>query len=114
FEEVAYDRLAQSGVRGVVFSWPAIQLGFLYARVRYGLNLYHASPSEVLRNSRVPVLLIHGTADTNIPIRHSRKLHAVNPATTELWEVEGAEHVESVARAPAEYARRVTGFFAAH
>ena len=34
FEEIAYDRLAQNGLRGVVFSWPAIQLGFLYTRVR--------------------------------------------------------------------------------
>ena len=86
----------------------------LYARVRYGLDLYHASPSETLRNSRVPVLLIHGTADTNTPIRHSRQLHAQNPATTQLWEVAGAEHVESFGRAPEDYARRVTEFFAAH
>src|SRR4051794_38718808 len=114
FEEVAYDRLAQNGVRGVLFSWPAIHIGMLYARVRYGLDLRHASPSEVLCNSRVPVLLIHGTADTNIPIRHSRQLHALYPATTELWEVAGAEHVESVSRAPEAYARRVTEFFAAH
>jgi len=67
----------------------AIQLGFLYARLRYGLNLHHASPWEALYNSRVPVLLIHGTADTNIPDPHSRALHTRNPASTELWEVEG-------------------------
>ncbi|MBS1857678.1 MAG: alpha/beta hydrolase, partial [Acidobacteria bacterium] len=54
------------------------------------------------------------TADNNIPIRHSRELHAANPATTELWEVTGAGHVDSFGRDPEAYARRVTVFFAAH
>ena len=112
FEEVARDRLSQQGLRLV--SWPVVETGFLYARLRYGFDLWSASPAEALRRSSTPVLLIHGTADTNIPMRHSRELHTLNPRTTELWEVAGAEHVSSIGRDPAEYARRVTAFFAAH
>ena len=112
FEEVALYRVAQRGPPELV-AWPLVETGMLYARARYGVNLWAASPVGVLRGSSVPVLLIHGTADTNIPIRHSRELHAVDPSGSELWEVEGAAHVSSIGRAP-DYGRKVTAFFAAH
>ena len=95
----------------MVFSWPAIHIGFLYARVRYGLNLYRASPAEAVRSSRVPVLLIHGTSDTNIPIRHSRELHALNPDGTVLWEVAGADHGGAMGMDRELYRRRVVEWF---
>ncbi|HXA52903.1 MAG TPA: alpha/beta fold hydrolase [Candidatus Acidoferrum sp.] len=114
FEEIAFDRMAQHGARAKLLSWPLVELGFLYTRARYGPDLWRASPADALRASRTPVLLIHGTADDNIPIRHSRELHSVDPADTELWEVAGAGHVECYGRDPGEYAGRVTRFFAAH
>jgi len=61
----------------------------------------------------VPVLLIHGQADSNIPVRHSRMIHARNPAT-ELWEVPGAEHCGAIAVAPKEFEARVMNWFGAH
>lgn len=112
FEEVAFDRMVQHGAR--LISFPLVELGFLYTRARYGPNLWRASAADALRASRTPVLLIHGTADDNIPIRHSRELHAANPSGAELWEVAGAGHVGSYGRDPAAYAGRVTRFFAAH
>jgi uncharacterized protein len=114
FEEIAFDRLKQNGIRSRILSWPILRVGLLYDRVRYGLDLRSASPAAVLRSATTPVLLIHGSADSNIPIRHSRELHAINPKFTELWEVPGAEHVQCVSYAPDAYARRVTAFFAAH
>jgi fermentation-respiration switch protein FrsA (DUF1100 family) len=114
FEEIAYDRLAQHGSPGRLLSWPVIGSGMVYARARYGVDLRRASPVDALRRTHTPVLLIHGTADDNIPIRHSRELHAANPAAAELWEVPGAGHVGSFDRDPETYARRVTAFFATH
>jgi fermentation-respiration switch protein FrsA (DUF1100 family) len=61
----------------------------------------------------VPILLIHGDADRNIPPRHSRELHALNPAT-QLWEVPGAPHVASYGTAPEEYERKVVEWFRTH
>jgi fermentation-respiration switch protein FrsA (DUF1100 family) len=114
FEEVAYDRMNQlSGLPKPVF-WPVIHLGFLYVRVRYGLNMSQASPAAAIRSTTVPVLLIHGTADTNIPIRHSRELHALNPAATKLWEIQGGEHVAGLWRDPELYARTVVSWFNDH
>jgi uncharacterized protein len=113
FREIAYDRLAQNGLRSRVISWPVVELGFGYTRLRYSVNLGQASPLEALRNARTPVLLIHGRSDDNIPPQHSRALHDANSAT-QLWEVPHAGHVASLATAPAEYKQRVLQWLDLH
>ncbi len=61
----------------------------------------------------VPVLLIHGLADTTVPIADGRRLAAAaGPATTH-WEVPDAEHSRSHATDPEAYERRVTSFLRA-
>jgi dipeptidyl aminopeptidase/acylaminoacyl peptidase len=113
FESIATERVAQQGI-AYMLAWPMVRAGFIYTRVRYGVDLWDASPARALRAARTPVLLIHGTADTNIVLDHSRRLRAENPGVAQLWEVAGAEHVQSMAIQGAEYARRVTAFFEAH
>jgi uncharacterized protein len=106
FHRIALDRMHQrTGLPGRAFE-PVIFTGFLYARTRYGINMRKASPAEVVRATTIPILFIHGTADTNIPIRHSRELHALN-ARSRLWEVAGAEHVTNYATQPDDYRRHV-------
>jgi uncharacterized protein len=114
FEEISYDRLGQ--VLGIPkwSLWPVVQVGFVCARVRYGVNLRQASPEEAIHKSSTPVLLIHGTRDTNVPSSHSQKLHAANPATTELWLVPGAGHVASFSAYPDLYIRKVTNWLTTH
>src|SRR5262249_35048222 len=114
FEEIAFDRLSQNGLRSHALSWPIIELGFAYARLRYAVDLWNASPAAALAHSQTPVLLIHGAADDNIPPRHSRALHAINRAQTELWEVPGAGHVASLSAQPPAYRHRVLTWFEAH
>lgn len=114
FEEVAFDRVAQVSGLWRPAAWPVVNLGLVYARARYGLDLRQASPAEAVRATHVPILLIHGTRDTNIPVRHSRELHALNPTATVFWEVPGAEHVQSQSSHPQEYARKVTEWFRSH
>ena len=114
FHDIAYDRVG--GILGIrplarLLLWPAIEPAFVYARLRHGLNLYRVSPLEGIRRTTVPVLLIHGSLDANIPIEHSRQLQAANTRLAELWEVPGAAHVSSSTTAPAEYERRVLGWF---
>jgi uncharacterized protein len=114
FDEVAYDRLARDSGLPRASLWPVVWMGTLYARFGLGVDLRRASPIAVVRGSIVPVLLIHGTADNNIPCRHSRELHAANPSATTLWLVPGASHVNAMASAPAMYVERVTGWFRDH
>ncbi len=114
FEEISYDRMTQvSGLPHPVL-WPVVHLGFFYVRLRYGLDMWQASPAAAIRATQVPILLIHGTADTNIPLRHSQELHALNPAATKLWEIQGGEHVAGLLQDPELYAKTVVSWFVSH
>jgi dipeptidyl aminopeptidase/acylaminoacyl peptidase len=114
FENVAYYRLEHESGLGRWASWPVVQTGVLYARLVYSLDMRQASPAAAVRSTTVPILLIHGTADVNIPASESATLHALNPRFTTLWLVPGAEHVASLSTSPQEYVRRVTEWFRSH
>lgn len=94
--------------------WPIIHLGFAYTRLWHGIDLYTASPAAAIRSTSTPVLLIHGTSDTNIPAVESEMLHKLNPAATTLWLVPGAEHLNAMETAPAEYVKTVLGWLQSH
>jgi dipeptidyl aminopeptidase/acylaminoacyl peptidase len=117
FREVAFDRVGQRSHAGAwlarTIGRPAVDFAFLYARWRYGLDLRRLSPARAAARSRVPLLLIHGGSDRNIPVRHSRRIAAFDPAAV-LWEVPGARHCGAVATAPEEFERRVVGWFGGH
>jgi dipeptidyl aminopeptidase/acylaminoacyl peptidase len=114
FEEAAYNRLGSRLYLPRVLARPVIEGGLLYARTMYSVDLRRASPADSMRNTNTPVLLIHGLADGRTPIYHSHLLHAANPASTELWEVEGADHGGAIRVAPDRYRRRVLEWFGGH
>jgi fermentation-respiration switch protein FrsA (DUF1100 family) len=58
----------------------------------------------------VPLLLIHGAADTTVPIAEGHRLRALAGPSTEQWIVEGADHSRAHAIAGQDYERRVTDF----
>ncbi|MCI0588034.1 MAG: alpha/beta fold hydrolase [Planctomycetes bacterium] len=115
FEEVSFDYigrpfgagpwLGRTLLRGLVVA------GRLHVRLRYGVNLGRASAEDAVAATRVPILLIHGLADENIPVRHSRRLKERNPALVELWEVPGATHCGALGVAREEFEKRVIGWF---
>lgn len=117
FREAAYDRLGQQFSTG---PWlgrtllrPALVVGMAYARLRYEVDFTRADPAGTVAVSRVPVLLIHGLADINLPPRHSEIIKAGNP-TVALREPARAGHCGASSAAPAEYERRVVSWFASH
>ncbi|MBL8217991.1 MAG: alpha/beta fold hydrolase [Bryobacterales bacterium] len=114
FRDVAYDRVGGIlHIRPVsrFLLWPIIEPAFAYTRLRHGIDLSTVSPLDAIGRTTVPVLLIHGTADENIPISHSRALHAANPRMTQLWEVPGAPHVAAPVVRPQEYEQRILKWF---
>lgn len=121
FREVSYDRVGQ-GVHlgdwfGRTLGRPVVDVGFAYARLRYGQNLEKASPLQALPASHVPVLLLHGEQDTNVPIRHARLLLAAakdRQPQIVFWPVAHSEHTMAIKTNPAEFEQRVTGWFDAH
>ncbi|HTT18203.1 MAG TPA: alpha/beta fold hydrolase [Candidatus Sulfotelmatobacter sp.] len=114
FREIAYDRMGQPFHLG---PWvgrtvlrPVVEIAFLWARWKYGLRMSQVSPEDAVAKSHIPVLLIHGKVDGNIPVRHSRTIHALGPQTV-LWEVPGADHCGAIAVAPQEFENRITDWF---
>jgi uncharacterized protein len=118
FREVAYARFGrpfQTGPWiGKTFFRPTVDIGFLYVRMRYGLNMEAASPEQAVIGTKIPVLLIHGLNDTNIPPYHSDLIAAKNPSDITVWKVPGARHTGAHAAAPKEFERRVLEWFAEH
>ena len=115
FREIAYDRMGQPFHTGPwlgrTFFRPLVEFALLRARWKYGLEMKEISPKDSIARSHIPVLLIHGTADSNIPVRHSRMIHAHDPQTV-LWEVPNADHCGAVSVAPAEFEQKVLQHFA--
>jgi uncharacterized protein len=118
FREVSYARFGQpfhlGPWLGRTFFWPADEVGFLYVRLKYGLNLDSASPKEAVRASTVPVLLIHGTSDQNIPSYNSTDIQAGNPMHAALWLVPGGGHCGAYDANPQEFGRRILDWFSEH
>jgi pimeloyl-ACP methyl ester carboxylesterase len=82
----------------------------IYARVRYGLDLTAASPQNSAAHLTTPLLLIHGTADTNIPPQHSIAIATADPRAV-LWLVPGATHTAASSKQPVEFRTRVLNWF---
>ena len=116
FRDIAYVRAGQifhtGPWSGQTLFRPAVEVGLLYGRLRYGVNLALASPKHAVENVRTPALLIHGLADDNVPPQHSREIRTHNTGDIALWEVPRAGHCGAITVAPEEFDRRVLQWFA--
>jgi uncharacterized protein len=115
--EIAYDRAGQFFGTG---PWlgrtvlrPVVEVAFAYGKWKYKLDLRQASPENVVAETTIPVLLIHGRSDSNIPVLHSRRIAARNPAVV-LWEVPNADHCGAANAAPQEFGQKLLGWFDGH
>jgi len=117
FREIAYDRMGQPFHLGPWFGRtlfrPIVEFAFLYSRWKYGLDMQQVSPEDSVAATRVPVFLIHGQIDSNIPLRHSRRIQARNPNVV-LWEVPNADHCGAISTTPQEFNRHLVAWFSAH
>jgi uncharacterized protein len=71
FRQIAFVRVGQFFNTGMwlgrtVFR-PAVETAFLYGRLTRDVNLADASPERSVVGTSVPIFLIHGLADDNIP-----------------------------------------------
>ena len=69
-------------------------------RRRAGYSLKDTTAAKALANSRLPLMLLHGTADTMVPVTNAAEIAAAAPFLLEKVIVEGAEHGCSYLNAP--------------
>lgn len=88
-----------------------MESSFVYARVRFGVDLSHVSPVTDIARTQTPILLIHGLEDRRTPYHNSELLAQANPRAA-LWLVPDTGHVNASGTHPEEFNRRVLEWFA--
>jgi len=118
FREIAYIRVGQffntGRWLGRIALRPAVECAFIYCRLRYGVWLSSISPEMSVVGNRVPILLIHGLSDTNIPVQQSESIFKSCPGYISFWKVPGSGHCGAVSANPTEFKNRVLGWYSSH
>jgi dipeptidyl aminopeptidase/acylaminoacyl peptidase len=70
-----------------------------------------SAPLNAVRRSAADLLLIHGTADTQVPLRHSQALVSAAAGRARLITVPGAEHASMPADATGVIRRETLSWF---
>jgi pimeloyl-ACP methyl ester carboxylesterase len=111
----ASDRLSHEiGVRTVFPPWIApvfVPGAKLVARLLFDIDIGALVPERVVADLDYPLLIIHGEADTRIPVEHGIRVHMASHTDSELWLVEGVDHVDAFLTHPEEYTERVASYF---
>ena len=95
-----------------LLNYPIAYLVGLWAKVFLGIDVRNASPADRIRNTTIPILLIHSSADAVIPFSHARRLQqalAKNP-NAEFWFNEQFAHGQFAS----DYRTRIKEFFLQH
>jgi uncharacterized protein len=95
-----------------VLNYPIAYLVGLWAKLFLGIDVRDASPADRIRNTTIPILLIHSSADAVIPFSHARLLRqalAKNP-NAEFWFHEDFAHGQQAV----DYRARIRDFFLKH
>ena len=81
------------------------------ANVLYGVDLSKLAPERAVRSVDIPILVIHGDADTRIPTEHGMRVHEAAYPDSEIWIVPGADHGDPFNTFPEDYVDRVVSYF---
>ncbi|HXV83772.1 MAG TPA: alpha/beta fold hydrolase [Candidatus Binatia bacterium] len=106
-EEMAFELM-----RIPVLNYPIAYLVGLWAKLFLGIDLRDASPADRIRNTKIPILLIHSSADAVIPFSHARLLQQAlaNNPNAEFWFHDDFAHGQLAS----DYRTRIKEFFLKH
>ncbi|MBB6733099.1 alpha/beta fold hydrolase [Cohnella sp. CBP 2801] len=90
--------------------FPLLPLTSMICKLRAGFFFGEASAVRQLRQSRLPILLIHGGDDTYVPTAMAAEIYDAIPGDKERLIVPGAQHGMSILTDPEAYWETVMGF----
>ncbi len=91
-------------------SFPLVNTTSILTDIEDGYNFYEASSVKQVAKDKLPVLFIHGSADTFVPIEMVYKVYNACKADKDILIVDGASHGMSYTTDQALYEARVTEF----
>ena len=71
---------------------PALPLAFRFMEWRIGVRMAEIAPEAVIARAAARFLLVHGDADTVVPVSHAHRLAAAAGARARLWIMPGRGH----------------------
>ncbi len=83
----------------------------LLANALFGIDLNRLVPERVIEEIDYPILVIHGDADTRIPVDHGVRVYEAAHPGSEIWLAPGVDHVDSFNSFPDAYLGRVVPYF---
>lgn len=90
--------------------FPLMHTTSLLCRQTYGWDFAEASAVEAVKRCTLPMLFIHGDADTFVPTWMVYDLYDAKPEPKELWVVPDATHAKAYLQDTEAYTARVKSF----
>lgn len=91
-------------------SFPVINIASYINKIRTNAYYSEMSPISKIKDIRLPILFIHGDADTYIPYSHSVDMYNLKNDPKMLYIAKGAEHARSFVTNKYEYEKIVDEF----
>ena len=89
---------------------PSLWVADLFARIFAGFRFSEKDTKVILRNNKLPVLLVHGVDDGFVPCDMTRQAYEACAGNKEMFLVEGADHGVSFLIDRPGYTQRVIRF----
>lgn len=91
-------------------AFPLLDSTSLVTKFRAGYLFREASALKAIQKTQIPILYIHGKADTFVPVKMAIDLYSKTTSSSELFLVDKANHGESYALQPEAYEHKVQQF----
>ena len=91
-------------------AFPMIQLSDFINKRKAGYGLDECNAAREVRKAKVPILLIHGDADTFVPCYMCREIYENCASPKKMLIVKGAAHAESYYKNTKEYEKALNEF----
>lgn len=91
-------------------AFPMIQIASLVNKKKAGYTLGECNAAKEVRKAEVPILLIHGSADTFVPCSMCEKIYENIASEKKMLIVDGAAHAESYYKDTATYENALNDF----
>ncbi|EGQ24174.1 alpha/beta hydrolase [Sporosarcina newyorkensis] len=95
-------------------AFPLLDNMSVLTKARAGYSLKEADALNAVKKANVPILYIHGNADTFVPTDMTKELYEVTKSDAELFLVDGANHGEAFVMDEGAYKAKINDFLSIH